>query len=193
MSSNIQFIQNNNNFLHGVRGVVWIDGSVAGAVQDIEATESGEPDPVYVMGSRYIQAKEIKNKRVDGTIKSLLFDPTQQKLLKLTDPTIAEKLSTVNFERTSNDGNVLQYTQTQLGFERTASADVVGSLMPMFDMEVEAQVIDSSGAVSWKGFVIKGCIIVSYDVMFNKDTWWIGNITYLADKIIRKGTNNPVA
>jgi len=187
MSSDVKFIQNNNNFFHGVRGVVWIDGTVAGAVQDITATESAEDDVVYVMGSRYIQAKELKNKIVNGTIKTLLFDPTVQKLMKFVDPTaIADVRDGKDFDE-DTFANVHRYDETQVGFGKRdqIAGEVDVSLIPSFNIKVQSKVIDSSGLDSYKGFVIQGVIIKSYEVMFNKDTWWIGNIEFVGDKIDR--------
>ncbi len=181
------FIQNNNNFFHGVRGVVWVDGTVAGAVQDISATESGDPDVVYVMGSRYIQAKELKNKIVNGSIKTLLFDPTIQKLMKFTDPTRAIDIAGNKQFDDPEFSNVHLHEETQVGFgERTSNAGLVDvSLIPSFDINVQSKVIDSAGEALYKGFTIKGIIITSYEIMFNKDTWWIGNLEFVADKIDR--------
>ena len=204
MSSQVKFVQNQNNFLHGVRGVIFIDGDVAGAVQDISATESGEEDVVYVMGSRYPQAKEIKNKIVNGTIKSLIFDPTVQKLMKLTDPAVQAVLDNeALFDEDSNEANVLPYTDTQLKFGRTADSSI-GSLIPMFDMKILSRVMgtkdqtvninqDVQGTKEFKGFAIMGAVIKSYEVMFNKDTFWLANIEFVADKLIRIGDNNDTA
>lgn len=203
--SDIKYIQNNNNFLHGVRGIIYIDGSVAGAIQDISATESGEEDVVYAMGSRYPQAKEIKNKIVNGTIKSLIFDPTTQMIMKLTDPTISGTI--LDGEEKFDDpsySNVLPYENTQMGFHRDSN-EVVGALIPMFDIEVLSHVVDvtgrgadvsevasnvSSSTGKVKGFKIHACIIKSYEIMFNKDTFWLANIEFIADKMTRKGNSN---
>jgi hypothetical protein len=187
VTTNKNFIQNNNNFFHGVRGVVWIDGTVAGAIQDLQATESAEEDVIYVMGSRYPQAKELKNKLVNGNIKTLLFDPTVQKLMKFTDPTaVADIEQEKQFDDADFD-NVHLHESTQIGFgERTSNAGLVDvSLIPSFDINVQSKVIDSVGTALYKGFIVKGCIIKSYEVMFNKDTWWIGNVVFIADKIDR--------
>jgi len=200
----VKYSQNQNNFLHGVRGIIYIDGDVAGAVQDISATESGEEDVVYAMGSRYPQAKEIKNKIVNGTIKSLVFDPTTQKLMKLTDPTASvELLNDPTLFDEAIEGNVLNYEDTQMGFHRE-SDEVVGAMIPMFDMTILSHVLDNSitgqstvgnitGASSGKGkgFKIYGAIIKSYEIMFNKDTFWLANVEFIADKMVRIGDNNP--
>ena len=203
-ASLVKYVQNNNNFLHGVRGIIYVDGDVAGAVQDISATESGEEDVVYVMGSRYPQAKEIKNKIVNGTIKSLIFDPSTQKLLKLTDPTNRKEIlnGTENFDDESVS-NILDYDDTQMGFHREGD-EVVGALIPMFDIKVLSHVVDQTidGIVNpdnanvlvsgkAKGFKIHGCIIKSYEIMFNKDTFWLANIEFIADKMVRIGDLNP--
>jgi len=207
MSSNVKYIQNNNNFLHGVRGIVYLDGDVAGAVQDISATESGEEDIVYAMGSRYPQAKEIKNKIVNGTIKSLVFDPSTQKLMKLSDPT--SDADVLNGDRDFDDitfDNRLTHEATQMGFHRSGD-EVIGALIPMFDIQVLSHVVDSTldanennvnaGVVTKsgksKGFKIHGCIIKSYEIMFNKDTFWLANVEFVADKMTRMGDNNPTA
>lgn len=187
VETNKNFVQNNNNFFHGVRGVVWVDGTVAGAVQDISATESGDADVVYVMGSRYIQAKELKNKIVNGSIKTLLFDPTIQKLMKFTDPTNASAIVEGADFSLDTFKNLHTHEETQIGFgDRTLSAGLVDvSLIPSFDINVQSKVINSAGEAIYKGFVIKGIIIVSHEIMFNKDTWWIGNLEFVADKIDR--------
>ena len=64
MSSQVKFVQNQNNFLHGVRGVIFIDGDVAGAVQDISATESGEEDVVYVTLGGLVVCREQMTGRI---------------------------------------------------------------------------------------------------------------------------------
>ena len=84
--ANNLFKQQTSKFLHGVRGLVTVNDAVAGAVQNVNATESADADLVRVMGSRYIQGKELKDKVVNGTIETLVFDPESQLLLKYTDP-----------------------------------------------------------------------------------------------------------
>lgn len=193
-ATGVEFIQNGNNFLHGVRGVIWVNGEIAGAVQDITATEDGEEDLVYVMGSRYIQAKERKNIVVNGSIKTLVFDPTAQKLLKLTDPTKSgdTQKPELFLEGTNSGGeaglsNVFTHADTQLAFARGTS-DGYGALMPLFDIQVMAKTVGEDGILTYSGFFIQGCMVKSYEIMFNKDTWWIGNITFIADKMERLGS-----
>ena len=84
--ANNLFKQQTSKFLHGVRGLVTVNDAVAGAVQNVNATESADADLVRVMGSRYIQGKELKDKVVNGTIETLVFDPESQLLLKFTEP-----------------------------------------------------------------------------------------------------------
>ena len=189
-NSNINFVQNGNNFLHGVRGTIYLDGEVAGAVQDISVNFGGEEDLVYVYGSRYIQAKEIKNYIVTGTIKTVVFDPTVQKLFKLSEP--SKKNVITNNELLndgSGDGNILSYSDTQLSFSRTTN-EAVSSLLPIFDIQVDGAVINEDGDFDATGFVIKGVIIKGYNISFLKDSYWMTDVQIVADKLVRVGKNN---
>jgi hypothetical protein len=185
-TSNIIHRQNGNNLLHGVRGVVWVDGKVQGAVQRVTVVDGGTPNIVRVMGSRYIQAKEIADKVVNGTIDTLLFDPTDQLVMKLTDPTLYTEIDAdFNIDEVSN---VLDYDVTQLAFNPDAGQP---SLFPIFDIEIQSKVSDGAGNFTYHGFKLHGCLITTYQINFEINDFWIGNITFMADKVTR--INRPIA
>lgn len=175
------FKQNTNKFLHGVRGIVQVDGNIEGAVQNVNVTESGEADLARVMGSRYIQGKELKDKIVEGTIEMLIFDPMSQLLMKLTEPVKGEDgaIPTV-----TDLDNGLDVKDTRIINSLTIS-DL--SLMPVFDIMCKAKVVDDSESnVSFYGFTINNAMITSYEVRMNMNTFWLANVSFVADKITRQ-------
>ena len=181
MSENL-FKQDTSKFLHGVRGLVQIDGNIEGAVQNVNVTESGEADLVRVMGSRYIQGKELKDKIVEGTIEVLMFDPESQFLMQLTEPVASADDGTLP---TADDLNTaLPYDSTRVLQDLDPQTDF--SLMPVFDIECRAKVLNSSeDGFGYYGFTIKRAMITSYELRMNMNTFWLANVSFVADKVDR--------
>ena len=195
--ANNLFKQQTSKFLHGVRGLVTVNDAVAGAVQNVNATESADADLVRVMGSRYIQGKELKDKVVNGTIETLVFDPESQLLLKYTEPVAG---STSQGEETGAGAN------TQPGIPRTSDLDTPlnydstriltdeqedFSLMPLFDLECRSKVLSDDGnSASYYGFTIRNCMIVSYELRMAMNQFWLANVEFVADKIDRVSADN---
>ena len=189
--------QQTSKFLHGVRGLVMVNGNIEAAVQNVNATESADADLVRVMGSRYIQGKELKDKIVEGNIETLMFDPKSQLLMQLTEPT---KSGTDGNAPIADDlGTPLDYDSTRI----VSQADLTSpktdfSLMPVFDIECRSTVLvtdtdaDSGSAANkfeYFGFTIKNAMITSYELRMNKDTFWLANVSFVADKINRVSQN----
>ena len=192
--ANNLFKQQTSKFLHGVRGLVTVNDAVAGAVQNVNATESADADLVRVMGSRYIQGKELKDKVVNGTIETLVFDPESQLLLKYTEPVAGSTNpdgdganTAPGIPRTSDLDTPLDYDGTRI---LTDEQDDF-SLMPLFDLECRSKVLSDDGnTASYYGFTIRNCMIVSYELRMAMNQFWLANIEFVADKIDRVSADN---
>ena len=183
--ANNLFKQQTSKFLHGVRGLVTVNDAVAGAVQNVNATESADADLVRVMGSRYIQGKELKDKVVNGTIETLVFDPESQLLLKFTEP--VEPATDAEIPGEADLDTPLEYDSTRI---LTDEQDDF-SLMPLFDLECRSKVLSDDGnTASYYGFTIRNCMIVSYELRMAMNQFWLANIEFVADKIDRVSADN---
>ena len=183
--ANNLFKQQTSKFLHGVRGLVTVNDAVAGAVQNVNATESADADLVRVMGSRYIQGKELKDKVVNGTIETLVFDPESQLLLKFTEP--VEPATDAQIPGETDLDTPLEYDSTRI---LTDEQDDF-SLMPLFDLECRSKVLSDDGnTASYYGFTIRNCMIVSYELRMAMNQFWLANIEFVADKIDRVSADN---
>lgn len=183
--ANNLFKQQTSKFLHGVRGLVTVNDAVAGAVQNVNATESADADLVRVMGSRYIQGKELKDKVVNGTIETLVFDPESQLLLKFTEP--VEPAGDAEIPGEADLDTPLEYDSTRV---LTDEQDDF-SLMPLFDLECRSKVLSDTGtSASYYGFTIRNCMIVSYELRMAMNQFWLANIEFVADKIDRVSADN---
>jgi len=185
------FKQSTSKFLHGVRGLVVLDGDVEGAVQNVVARESADPDVARVMGSRYIQGKELKDKVVTGTIETLLFDPESQLIMQLSEPVDGADDATVPDRDDLATPKTWESTQVPdliSGGVRNASRSADLSLMPVFDIECKAKVLTDDGDFAYFGFVIKRAMITDYEVRMNMNTFWLANVEFIADKIVRENS-----
>jgi len=177
------------SFFHATRGLIIIDGNISGGVQDVQATQSSEIDVLYLFGSKYPQAKEIRNVIVRGTINTATFDPTVQHVFKLSDPTT----DITNFD---DDGNVLPYDETRVVSASSNDLSVINVnnlITPVFDIEVLASDLNDqttlSGTSFSNGFKIVNCIITGYGFSASTERGWIiSNLTFVADKIERLGS-----
>ena len=170
-------------FLHGVRGAVYINDVLIGVAQGVNFSDDGEDDWAYIMGSRFPQSKEIKNKSVRGTIKTMIFDSKNDLFHNLVVP-IKYDVSPTDVTSLAGITGV-NSASTKITVTNDIINDSHLGYMPVFNIVLKNVVAPSSetDANQFVTYTISGVMLQGKDYSFEHDTWWTSNVKFIADSI----------
>ncbi len=172
------------NFMHGARAIAYIDDTVIGTIEEINFTRSGEENRAYVIGTRYIQAKEVSRFAVEGTIRTFIIDPEFDMLLALSDPMSIKRLeANGGVKNTITAGNV--NTATKITNDNV-NDNVVASFMPVFDIVILEETPLTETTKQDVKMVIRNCIIHTFDMNFINNTYVMSNVQFVGDNLERR-------